>query len=75
MLCEDLKLPHAYFVPLIVQEMKDQIQDYFQHFPSSLQNRSEIPNGHPDGFGEADRPEVRLLIKVRVYLLNNYKKN
>jgi hypothetical protein len=68
-LCEDLKLPHAHFVPLISSEIKSQVQENFTHFPSQCLPLMS-PQGNPIDTGSKDDQEIRILIKLDITLAN-----
>jgi hypothetical protein len=68
-LCEDLKLPHAHFVPLIASEIKSQVQENFSHFPSQCLPLTSA-RGSPSDNGSKDDQELRILIKLDITLYN-----
>lgn len=66
LMCEDLNLPAALFVPAIVRAIKEQVDDYYQHAPSAL-HLAEVDSRGNGGVDNADKdgPELRTVIKVR----------
>ena len=68
MLCDDLRLPYGTYGADVVREIRDQVQDHFQHFPPALRE-PETPAGNNDtDDGSKDASELRLLIKVFILI-------
>ncbi|KNC96804.1 uncharacterized protein SPPG_08006 [Spizellomyces punctatus DAOM BR117] len=72
MLCDDLHLPAAIFVPHIARAIREQVDDYYQHAPSVLHSAEQDTRGN-DGIdsGNKDAPELRAIIKLDITVGNH----
>ncbi|KAJ3300690.1 SWI/SNF chromatin-remodeling complex subunit [Borealophlyctis nickersoniae] len=71
-LCEDLQLPPAAFVPAIAKSIREQVDDFYQHAPSALDLPDDNTRGN-DGVddGSRDAPELRVVIKLDITVGNS----
>ncbi|KAI8919323.1 hypothetical protein DFJ77DRAFT_427877 [Powellomyces hirtus] len=72
MMCEDLHLPAAIFIPAIEKAINEQISDFYQHAPSALTDAQNETRGS-EGMetNDKDAPELRTVIKLDITVGNH----
>ncbi|KAJ3014368.1 SWI/SNF chromatin-remodeling complex subunit [Thoreauomyces humboldtii] len=72
LMCEDLHLPPAIFIPAIEKAIEEQISDYRQHTPVALGLTDGDTRGN-DGLDSLDKdsPELRTVIKLDITVGNH----